>query len=231
MADQLFSEYLEAVFGQKNFDCSQTLFQQWMTSDQKDVNKTLKWVVQSGLNIKYVKVQTPEICLAAVKQEGEALQYVKDQSPEIYLAAVKQDGNALQYIKDQSPEVCLAAVKQNGYALPYVKDQSPEVCLAAVKEYGDVLRYVKDQTPEICLAAVKQNKGAFKFVNKELLKNMIEEKITATNQVDNELAGRFNSKNTQKVDKVRLVQSIIGNSELNESQKLKLIESIVKMDC
>jgi hypothetical protein len=48
------------------------------------------------------------------------LQYVKDQTPEICLEAVKQDGHALQYVKDQTPEICLEAVKQDGHALQYV---------------------------------------------------------------------------------------------------------------
>jgi hypothetical protein len=33
-------------------------------------------VKQNGLALEYVKEQTPEICLEAVKQDGYALQYV-----------------------------------------------------------------------------------------------------------------------------------------------------------
>ena len=50
--------------------------------------------------------------------------YVKKQTPEIYLAAVKQNGYALEYVKEQTEDICLEAVKQNGYALRYVKDLS-----------------------------------------------------------------------------------------------------------
>ena len=39
----------------------------------------------------------------------------KNQTPDICLAAVKQDGYALQYVKEQTPDICLAAVKQNGW--------------------------------------------------------------------------------------------------------------------
>lgn len=57
---------------------------------------------QNGYVLKYVKEQTPEICLAAVKQNGCALKYVKEQTPEICLSAVKQDSNALKYVKSKS---------------------------------------------------------------------------------------------------------------------------------
>jgi len=118
-----------------------------------------------GLYLKYVKNQTPELCLAAVQQNGDALSYVKDQSPEICLAAVQQNGLALEYVKHQTPELCLAAVQQNGLALEYVKDQSPEICLAAVQQNGlAVQEYVKHQTPELCLAAVQQNGLALVYV-------------------------------------------------------------------
>ena len=42
-------------------------------------------VTQNGWLVRYVKEQTPEICLAAVKQNGWTLEYVKKQTPEIYL--------------------------------------------------------------------------------------------------------------------------------------------------
>ena len=61
------------------------------------------------------------------------LTIIKHQSPELCLAAVKQDGIALKYVKEQTPEICLAAVKQNGFALKYVKKQTPEICLAVFK--------------------------------------------------------------------------------------------------
>jgi hypothetical protein len=55
--------------------------------------------------------------------------YVKKQTPELCLEAVKQNGYALYYVKKQAPELCLEAVKQNGYALKHVKKQTPEICL------------------------------------------------------------------------------------------------------
>lgn len=37
-------------------------------------------VKQSGWNLRFVRKQTPEICMAAVEQDDEAFKYVKDKS-------------------------------------------------------------------------------------------------------------------------------------------------------
>ena len=57
-----------------------------------------------------------------------ALEYVKEQTPEICLEAVRRNGRVLRYVKEQTSEICLEAVKQNGYALNFVKEQTPEIC-------------------------------------------------------------------------------------------------------
>jgi predicted RNase H-like nuclease len=127
----------------------------------------LKAVKQNGNALEYVKEQTPELCLEAVKENGYSLQYVKEQTPEICLEAVKKNWSALQYVKEQTPEICLEAVKKNWSALQYVKEQTPEICLEAVKKNLSALQYVKEQTPEICLKAVKQNGKALKYVKEQ----------------------------------------------------------------
>ena len=121
----------------------------------------LEQVKQDGLFLKYVKNQTPELCIEAVKGSGMALQYVKRQTPEICLAAVQQNSEALQYVKDQTPEICLAAVRQNGLALEFVKDKTTEICMEAMKQMSKnklqrfVLRLSHiDQTPENNMASV-----------------------------------------------------------------------------
>ena len=58
--------------------------------------------------------------IEAVKQDADALRFVKEQTPDICIAAVKQDGLALQYVKEQTEAVCLEAVKQDGRNLQYV---------------------------------------------------------------------------------------------------------------
>ena len=89
-------------------------------------------VTHCGMDLQFIKEQTPELCLAAVQQNEQALEYVKVQTPELCLAAVQQNGYALEYVKVQTSEICLAAVQQNGYALHFVKEQTPELGLAAV---------------------------------------------------------------------------------------------------
>jgi len=118
-------------------------------------------------NLKWSKIQTPEICLKAVRQDGFNLQFVKEKTPEICLAAVQQYGLALGYVQKQTPGLCLAAVQTEGMVLIFVEEQTPEICLAAVQQNGRTLKYVKEQTPEICLAAVQQDGWALEFVKEQ----------------------------------------------------------------
>lgn len=59
--------------------------------------KNMKYDYDSEI-LKYVKNQTPSICLEAVKQEGMALKYVHNQALDICLEAVKQNKDALLYV-------------------------------------------------------------------------------------------------------------------------------------
>ena len=60
--------------------------------------------------------------IKAVEKNSDALRYVKEQTPEVCLKAVESDGYALRYVKEQTPEVCLKAVESDGDALRYVKE-------------------------------------------------------------------------------------------------------------
>jgi hypothetical protein len=126
-----------------------------------------KFVKRNGSALRFVKVQTPEICLAAVKRNGSVLRFVKEQTSKICLAAVKQDEYALFAVKNQTPEICMIAVKENGNIINFVKEQTHEMCMVSVKQEGLNILFVKEQTPEICLAAVKQNGWALEYVKEQ----------------------------------------------------------------
>jgi hypothetical protein len=98
------------------------------------------------------------------------LEYVKEQTPELCLEAVRQDGVVLRHVKAQTPEVCLEAVRQNGLALEHVEVQTPEICREAVRQSSYALRDVKEQTREICMLAVAKDFFSLAFVNEDLYK-------------------------------------------------------------
>lgn len=114
----------------------------------------------------FIKVQTPEICLEAVKH-GASLKDVKVQTPELCLEAIKMRPDALADVINQTEELCLEAVKRNGMALYKVRKQTDAICLEAVKQWGSVLSIVKHQTPELCEEAVEQSDYAFRYVQNQ----------------------------------------------------------------
>lgn len=65
----------------------------------------LEEVKRDGLLLKHMKNQTPEICLAAVKQNGLALAYVKainrQRTPEIVVAALAQNPAAHVFAQNE----------------------------------------------------------------------------------------------------------------------------------
>lgn len=157
---------------------------------QAFINETVRRVAEHPDLLKYVLVQTPEICLAAVEENGLALQYVDKPTADICNAAVKQTAEAMKFVPDEflasarafimtSEDRERQAVKERtegylarirgGMGLQFVPEdaRTPEICLAAVQEFGFALELVKDQTPEICLAAVKNDERVLHLVKEQ----------------------------------------------------------------
>jgi phosphosulfolactate phosphohydrolase-like enzyme len=125
-------------------------------------------VSNDGYALRYVEKQTDEICIVAIFNNNRyALQYVNEQTHKLCLVAVSENGSALEYVKEQTPEICKAAVSNNAYALEYVKTQTHEICMAAVSNDGWVLRLVKEQTPEICMTAVSKDGESLRLVKEQ----------------------------------------------------------------
>jgi hypothetical protein len=108
-----------------------------------DLNTCMEIAKTCLCGLKYIKVQTPEICKLLIMRSPMEIRYVKDQTNVLCIRAVSKRGISVQYIRIKTYEICLAAVKQDGLALEYIEDQTPEICLHAVKQNGDALRYVK----------------------------------------------------------------------------------------
>jgi hypothetical protein len=128
------------------------------------IEKDIKRVTLDGMQLEYIFDQTPEMCLAAVKENGLALEFVQSQTREISLAAVENVGFAICYVKNQTSEIMLTAIMKNGFAIQSIIDQTPELSLAAVTQDGMSLRYINEQTHEIALAAVSQNGLSLAYV-------------------------------------------------------------------
>ena len=67
--------------------------------------------------------------LQSVKEDGYgALNFVIEQTPELCLAAVKENAWNLEYVKEQTYALCFEAIKQDGSILRIVKEQTYELC-------------------------------------------------------------------------------------------------------
>ncbi|HIE5541058.1 TPA: DUF4116 domain-containing protein, partial [Clostridioides difficile] len=100
--------------------------------------------------LQFVKEQTPEICILAVKQNGLALYWVKKQTEEICIKSVMQNGMALQYVVEKTKEICMRALKQNKHAIKYVKEKGDYL-----KEFG--IRYLEAPEDGSEVIAIKED--------------------------------------------------------------------------
>lgn len=127
-----------------------------------------------GLALEFVREQTLELCMAAVKLDGMVLAYVRQQTAAICMAAVRQNGIAVKYVKEQTPEVCIAAVQNTACALGYVREQTPEICFEAVVADPEALRYVRKQTQRLCMIAVQEDYSVLSAIRDEELRKRVE---------------------------------------------------------
>jgi len=140
---------------------------------------------------KFLKNQTPSICLMAVDMYGPNIQYVKNPTEKIALLAIKRNCllsiipesvrtekvcleafknseccASLQYVdvKNRTPELCREAVKQSGWELKYVEKQTEKMCIEAIESHAYVIEYVKNQTVNLCKIAIRKVPESIKYI-------------------------------------------------------------------
>ena len=116
--------------------------------------------------IKYIKLPSKEIQLAAVTKMPTVIQYIKNPSIEVQLAAISNGLVALEFMHNPSKKAQLAAVKQDAESIQYIKNPSEEAQLAAVKQDGFVLKYIKNPSEKVQLVAVEYEPWAIQYIYK-----------------------------------------------------------------
>ena len=106
------------------------------------------FIESNPMYIKFLKVQTDELCRLAVSVDPMTLQFVRVQSDEICRTAVSNNGLALKYVKVQTEEICRIAVKNNKDAATYVQLKglklSEIICTAeAILSIVSTIKYLK----------------------------------------------------------------------------------------
>lgn len=133
--------------------------------DEMDEKALIEMVSEDGFMLEFVKNQTDNISLAAVRNNWHALEFVKNQTRDVILEAIYQCGLALGYVRDQSEELCIEAVRSHFEALDLVENQSRDVCLEALRVHGGwCIVYIKEPTTELWELAIRDDPGVFSKV-------------------------------------------------------------------
>lgn len=124
--------------------------------DNKMIETSIR---KEPLTIKYITMQTEDLCKLAVSKNAEAFKFVGKQTPQICKIALKQNGLLLEYISnyDQTEENCIDAINQNALALQYVSDKyyNKDLYIKAVRLNPNAIKYVKEIDKEVLEEAIK----------------------------------------------------------------------------
>ena len=118
--------------------------------EPKNKFKANKIILGPRVSVEDFLLMKPERVKAALTHDGMLLRYVKEQTHDLCLLAIKQNSDSIQYVKEQTIDLCLIAIEQNANTIQYVKDQLFDLCLRAVTFHGSSLYNVVNQTPELC---------------------------------------------------------------------------------
>jgi|GEM_PF-1921539 len=149
-------------------------------------------VQKNGLALRWIKEQSPELCLEAVRQNHKALACVDKTmcgtiSPHCYSLLQEEAQKAEKKASERKTK--RAAKTKNKEAedqepkidLRVVDRQTEELCLKAVIQDGLQIQYVHRQTRRLCRAAVHQNPEAEEYIRdnnmvslNDLLRNVSE---------------------------------------------------------
>ena len=119
-------------------------------------------VDQNGDALRFLKQQTPDICLRAVQNKGVALQYVLDPTPEVLIAAVMNDGMAISFIENPSEELCQLAIRNNPEAISRIEKPSYDLCIEAITAAPKVLEFIEND--RVVFEAVQLSPHNLEFV-------------------------------------------------------------------
>jgi hypothetical protein len=86
--------------------------------------------------LKYVKNQTEEICMFAVKKHWKALQYVRNQTEKICMFAIDQDWRALNLCRIRTIELCARAIKKDERSLRLCENRTILMQFQIFKQIG-----------------------------------------------------------------------------------------------
>jgi hypothetical protein len=119
--------------------------------------ESTRMVRQMGMNLYFVKTQTPKICKAAVQDDAHALGLVEDQTDEICDTAIDTHPIAILYVRNQTPQQCLEVVRKSPHLIECIDDQTEDLCLLAVSsDPGSLMRIRKEnQTYDVCMKALE----------------------------------------------------------------------------
>jgi len=123
-----------------------------------DVDTCLKAVKTNGMFLQYIRNQTKEMCVEAMKNNCASFRCVIDDDEDISELAVSLDWNNLKYVKNQTEKICLVAINKNYNALTFVINKTEILCNHAIKLNSRATRLIPIECEEEICENIDVNK-------------------------------------------------------------------------
>lgn len=135
-------------------------------------DELIEMCIDAGIEnmLPFIKNQTEEICIKAVRNYPRDLLCVQHQTYNICMAtaesATYDSGYLLGAVINQTPDICKKFIEKDPKAIAYMRVQTPEACKLAVELDSCVLCYIRNQTEDICLTGISKYQFVIRYARK-----------------------------------------------------------------
>lgn len=108
-------------------------------------------------SIQYVPAnkQTIKIINAAILKDPNNLRFIRDQSEDICMKAIKYNPRAFSHVKIQTPKLCVELIKMKPQVFSTVREHGRVFSLGLIKYNRSYFEKLNLQTEEVCIEAIK----------------------------------------------------------------------------
>ncbi len=101
--------------------------------------------------------QTEALCAKVLAEDGMQLEYVRNQSPKLCDIAIRENGEAIQFAEYQDSDTCEQLVGENPWRLVWVKNQTYSIVKTAIEKHPSTILVAKDPSEQLVAMALEKD--------------------------------------------------------------------------
>ena len=118
----------------------------------------------TGIELKYMKHPSDELCIAAIRSNPSSFKYIFEPTEEMQLEAIFGEVRLIKYIENPSEKIQELAVSVDGLCIRYIKNPSEKIKTIAVSKSADSIEYINEPSEELQMLAVKNKLDSIIYI-------------------------------------------------------------------